>query len=397
MTVSPAQTTTPPAAGPGDAAPDRPPPRVSRSRLLAWYDADRRRLPWRAEPGGRPDPYRVLLSEFMLQQTTVATVLGYFERFLARFPTLEALAAADPAEVMHAWQGLGYYRRARALHACARAIVAGYGGRVPAGEAELRALPGVGPYTAAALRAIAFDLPAVPVDGNALRVLARIHRVETPLPAARRRLAELARPLIASDRPGDFAQALMELGATVCLPRRPRCDACPWRDACAARAAGVAEALPRRAPKATRPLRRGLAFCLRRDGDGAILFRRRPEGGLLGGLHALPTSPWTEGPLDVAEALRRHAPAPPGDGGGAPPVWRLLPGVVRHAFTHFALEATLAEAQLAGRPAIAGPGEVWCPPDRLDRLALPTVMRKLLRHAGLAAAGAPTGGRRGGA
>jgi A/G-specific adenine glycosylase len=394
VTVHPPEPITLLAAGPEDRRPPAPlAPSELRARLLAWYDAHHRRLPWRAAPGGgggRPDPYRVLLSEFMLQQTTVATVLGYFERFLARFPSLDALAAADPGEVMHAWQGLGYYRRARALHACAKAVVAEHGGRVPADEAALRALPGVGPYTAAAVRAIAFDLPAVPVDGNVERVLARLHRVEAPLPGARRRLTELARPLAGEHRPGDVAQALMELGATVCLPRRPRCPACPWRDACAGRAAGVAETLPRRAPRAAKPVRRGLAFCLRRA-DGAILFRRRPEGGLLGGLHALPTSPWVEGPLRIEAALR-HAPTVPNGGGDRPaaaPVWRLRPGAVRHAFSHFAVEVTLAEADLPPEaapplPPAAADGDLWCPEDRLERLALSTLMKKLLRAAGLA-------------
>lgn len=372
MTVRSPEPTTPTAVPPA--------PAELRARLLAWYDAHRRRLPWRATPGARPDPYRVLLSEIMLQQTTVATVLGYFERFLARFPTLDALAAADPGEVMHAWQGLGYYRRARALHACARAIVAEHGGRVPGDEAALRALPGVGPYTAAAIRAIAFDLPAVAVDGNVERVLARLHRVEARLPGARRQLAALARPLAGDRRPGDVAQGLMDLGATVCLPRRPRCAVCPWREACAGRAAGLAEALPRRAPRAAKPVRRGLAFCLRR-GDGAILFRRRPEGGLLGGLHALPASPWDDGPLDVEAALR-HGPVP--GGAARAPDWRLRPGVVRHVFSHFAVEVALAEALLPDTPAAAD-GDLWCPEDGLDRLALSSLMRKLLRHGGVAA------------
>ena len=244
-------------------------------RLLAWYDRDRRRLPWRAEPGSAADPYHVLLSEFMLQQTTVATVSRRFPEFLARFPSLEALAAADQTEVLHAWQGLGYYRRARALHALARTVVVRHHGRLPTDAAALRALPGIGPYTASALGAIAFGQPAVPVDGNVLRVLARLHRVETPLPAALPELNARAAALATDRRPADVAQALMDLGATLCRPRAPRCAVCPWREACAAHAAGIAGQLPRRAARPARPVRRGLAFLLARP-DGAILFRRRP-------------------------------------------------------------------------------------------------------------------------
>ena len=336
--------------------------------LLAWYDAHRRRLPWRAEPAGRPEPYHVLLSEFMLQQTTAEAVVRRFPTFLARFPSLRSLAAAEEAEVLHAWQGLGYYRRARALHACARALVERQGGRIPADDAALRALPGIGPYTAAALCAIAFDRPAVPVDGNVLRVMARLHRVETPLPRAALELRRRAGELASSVRPGDVAQALMDLGATVCRPRRPECAACPWQEACLARQAGVAALLPRRTARTPRPLRRGLAFLLSR-GDGAILFRRRPSEGLLGGLHELPSSPWREGALELAAALR-HAPLAA--------EWRLHATPVRHTFTHFQLELTLAEAEAEGISS-----GLWCPADQLHRLALPTVMKKLLRLAGI--------------
>jgi A/G-specific adenine glycosylase len=337
-------------------------------RLLAWYDVHRRTLPWRAPAGRRPEPYRVLLSEFMLQQTTAATVSRRFPAFVQRFPSLAALAAAEEAEVLHAWQGLGYYRRARALHALARAVQARHGGVLPQDEAALRALPGIGAYTARALRAIAFDQPVVPVDGNVVRVLARLHRVETPLPAATTDLERHAAALTPAQRAGDVAQALMDLGATLCRPRQPRCLLCPWRAACAAHAAGVAEQLPRRAPRATRPVRRGLAFLLARA-DGAILFRRRPAEGLLGGLHELPSSPWHEGELALEPALA-HAPAAA--------TWRLHAEPVRHVFTHFVLELTLAEATTR-----AVPEGLWCAPDELDRLALPSVMRKLLRQAGL--------------
>ena len=341
-------------------------------RLLDWYDRHRRPLPWRAAPGRRPEPYHVLLSEVMLQQTTVATVAARFEAFLARFPSLTALAAAAPEDVLHAWQGLGYYRRARALHALARVVTLRHDGRLPSDQAGLRALPGIGPYTASALRAIAFGQPAVPVDGNVLRVMARLHRVETSLPAALPELRERAEALAESERPGDLAQALMDLGATVCRPRKPRCPVCPWQASCAGHAAGVAEELPRRTARAARPIRRGLAFLLTRP-DGAMLFRRRPSEGLLGGLHELPSSPWQEGELVLAAALG-HAPAAAD--------WRLHRAPVRHAFSHFLLELTLAEASTSRAITDGAPSGLWCPAGELDRLALPTVMRKLLRQAG---------------
>ncbi len=344
-------------------------------RLLDWYDAHGRKLPWRAAAGEAPSPYQVLLSEFMLQQTTVATVKPRFAAFLARFPNVHALAAADERDVLHGWQGLGYYRRARALHACARAIVEQHGGEVPDEEAALRALPGIGPYTASAIRAIAYGAPTVPVDGNVLRVMARLHGIETPLPAGIPELRSLAAALNSTHRPGHVAQALMDLGATVCRPRRPACLVCPWRPACHAHLTGQAERLPRSPPRRERPLRRGLAFLLARP-DGAILFRRRPPGGLLGGLHELPSSPWREGPLDVERALA-HAPSPAS--------WDLHPGTIRHGFTHFVLELALARGSIDGNTAIDNvPGVVWCGPGEFGRLALPTLMKKILRLAEIA-------------
>jgi A/G-specific adenine glycosylase len=344
------------------------------ARLLAWYDRHRRRLPWRAEPGRRPDPYHVWISEVMLQQTTVATVGPRFAAFIRRFSSPAALAAASEAEVLHEWQGLGYYRRARALHAAARALVADHGGRLPAEAAALRRLPGIGDYTAAAICAIAFDQPALPVDGNVERVLVRLVALETPLPAARGVLRRLAAALAPDRRAGDLAQALMDLGATVCRPGAPACGRCPWQADCAAHAAGIAAELPRRAARPVRPLRRGLAFLLRRA-DGAILFRRRPPEGLLGGLHELPSSPWLEGPLDLPAALA-HAPASA--------AWQHRAAPVRHVFTHFELELRLAEAATATPPA-----GLWLAPAELHRLALPSVMRKLLRVAGLAVPPSP--------
>jgi A/G-specific adenine glycosylase len=343
-------------------------PRPGTDRLLDWYDVHRRPLPWRAAPGRRPEPYHVLLSEVMLQQTTAATVAGRFEAFLARFPSLAALAAAAQGDVLHAWQGLGYYRRARALHACAQAVAQRHGGALPRTESSLRELPGIGAYTARAILAIAFDEPTVPVDANVARVLARRHGIETPLPGAMRELQTRADALASPRRSGDVAQALMDLGATVCRPRLPRCDVCPWRSDCVAHAAGSAERLPRRASRPERPVLRGVAFLLTRR-DGAILFRRRPENGLLGGLHELPGSPWLAGPLHMPASLE-HAPVVAD--------WRLACEPVVHGFTHFVLELTLAEARTARPP----PG-LWCAPHRLHELALPTVMKKLLRLAGL--------------
>src|SRR5579885_2301985 len=290
---------------------DRPCRRMPRARaalaatpadlLLAWYDRHRRVLPGRALPGERPDPYRVWLSEVMLQQTTVPAVMGYFARFLERRPDVEALAEAPLDEVLHAWQGLGYYARARNLHACARAVVARHGGAFPRDEAALRALPGIGDYTAAAIAAIAFDRRAAPVDGNVERVTARLFAIETPLPEAKPELRRLAASLVPERRAGDYAQAAMDLGATLCTPRKPRCVLCPWREECRARALGVAENLPRRRAAAARPVRRGVAFWAVRE-DGAVLLRRRPEAGLLGGMMEVPSTPWRAAEWSEAEA-----------------------------------------------------------------------------------------------
>ncbi len=346
-----------------------------REALLGWYDRHRRRLPWRAEPGGAVDPYAVLVSEVMLQQTTVATVRPRFEEFMARFPTVGALAAADLDAVLHAWQGLGYYRRGRALHGCAQAIVARHGGTLPADGKALLALPGIGPYTAAAVAAIAFGLPAVPVDGNVERVLARLVALEAPLPGARRSVRALALALAGGERPGDLAQALMDLGAGVCTPRRPACLACPWRPWCVGALTGQADRLPRRDARAVRPVRRGVAFVLL-GREGALLLRRRPATGLLAGMVDLPATPWETGTMPADPVA--HAPAAT--------AWRTLDGRVRHVFTHFVLELEVALGTVAG-PAPAG---LWARPQDLHRLALPTLTRKILAHAGI-----PTARRQG--
>lgn len=302
----------------------------------------------------------------MLQQTTVAAVGPRYARFLARFPSVEALAAADWDAVAEEWAGLGYYARARNLHACARAVVAM--GGFPADTADLATLPGIGRYTAAAVAAIAFDVPVVPVDGNVERVMARLHAVEAPLPAAKPRLTALAAGFMADPaaraRPGDFAQALFDLGATVCTPRNPACALCPWREGCAAQEAGIAATLPRKAGKRARPLRHGAHFLLT-DAQGRILLRRRPARGLLGGMLELPGTPWREEPWPEAEALP-HAPL------AAP--WRRLPGVARHGFTHFELEMVLYASPHPG--GVAPEGE-WREP-RAAAAAVPSVMRRLL-------------------
>ncbi|PWS39124.1 A/G-specific adenine glycosylase [Falsiroseomonas bella] len=333
--------------------------------LFDWYDRHRRDLPWR-NVSGRPDPYRVWLSEVMLQQTTVAAVGPRYARFLARFPDVAALAAAPWEAVAEEWAGLGYYARARNLHAGAKALAAG---GFPRDVLGLRGIPGIGAYTAAAVAAIAFGVPVVPTDGNVERVAARIHAVETPLPGAKKALDSLANRWMeqaaARARPGDFAQALFDLGATICTPRRPACALCPWRGACAAQAQGIAEALPRKAPKKARPVRSGVHFAVT-DAAGRLLVRRRPAEGLLGGMLELPGTPWREAAWHSTEALAL-APLPDLR-------WRHLPGEARHGFTHFELRMTLLAARHDGA---APEGFAWMAPDAA-RAAMPTVMRKLL-------------------
>jgi A/G-specific adenine glycosylase len=343
------------------------------SDLLAWYDRHRRSLPWRARPGETPDPYRVWLSEIMLQQTTVKAVAPYFARFAARWPHVQALAAAPLDEVLRLWAGLGYYARARNLHACAKAVVERHDGRFPQSQAELGRLPGIGPYTAAAIAAIAFDAPAAAVDGNAERVVARLFAIEDELPAAKTEIRRLAELLIPEARAGDFAQALMDLGATICTPKRPACVLCPWTHACAARRRGDPEIFPRKAPKTQGRERRGAAFVAVRSGTH-VLVRSRPLTGLLGGMTEVPTTQWTPD-FDARDAL---AAAP--RLARARPSWRRLPGVVTHVFTHFPLALTVYRADVPAS-ARAPAGMRWTALAGLAGEALPNVMRKVLAHA----------------
>lgn len=342
--------------------------------LLGWYDKARRELPWRKPPGVTSDPYAVWLSEVMLQQTTVKAVIPYYHNFLFLWPTVEALAKAPRDDVMRAWAGLGYYSRARNLHDCAKVVVEQHGGRFPSTEAELLSLPGVGPYTAAAIAAIAFNAPAMPVDGNVERVMARLHAVETPLPEAKAELKALARTLITSKRPGDLAQSLMDLGATVCAPRRPSCMICPLEAFCRGRAQGLASILPHRKPKAERPVRRGVAF-LALSERGEVLLRQRADDGLLAQMMEIPSTAWIEDWVGEDEALR-DAPVQAR--------WWPVPGRVTHTFTHFKLELIVYRALVpAGTPLTLWANQErckWVPRRELRREALPSLMRKAIAH-----------------
>ena len=376
---------------------------VCSKALLAWYDRHRRVLPWRAPRGSQAEPYHVWLSEIMLQQTTVQAVGAYFRKFLQRWPTVEALAAAPQDEVLAAWAGLGYYARARNLHKAAKVVAGEMGGRFPDTAEALRALPGVGVYTAGAIAAIAFDRQEVAMDANAERVVARLYAIQTPLPAGKAEMIAKGRALVPAKRAGDFAQAMMDLGSAICTPKRPACGQCPLEEMCEAVKQGIAESLPVKGPKMVRPLRRGAAFVVR-DAKGAVLMVKRPEKGLLGSMLQPPLGPWTEQFPKRAEAL-----------GQAPfeADWKKLPGVVRHGFTHFELEIEVWVAEVTKIPkerkshaetrrrgenkaavvrgdeadalrASASPREtpfLWVVTEKLGSVALPTIMRKIISHA----------------
>jgi len=331
--------------------------------LLNWYEVHARDLPWRILPraradGVRADPYRIWLSEVMLQQTTVAAVAGYFAKFTTTWPTISALAAADDADVMAAWAGLGYYARARNLLKCARRIVSDFGGEFPSTREELLTLPGIGPYTAAAIAAIAFEAPETVVDGNVERVMARVFAVETPLPDAKPELVSLAQSLTPTNRAGDYAQSVMDLGATICTPKSPACGICPVRQRCKAQAQGLQAELPRKRAKPAKPTRLGMAYMVQRA-DGAWLLETRPERGLLGGMLGWPGADWA----DVAQQ------SPPLDAD-----WHSVAGEVRHTFTHFHLRLSLQVARVSmdAKPTTGRflGNDAFRPSD------LPTVMRK---------------------
>ncbi|MGC2086195.1 MAG: A/G-specific adenine glycosylase [Bradyrhizobium sp.] len=341
------------------------------ARLLAWYDRHRRRLPWRAAAGERSDPYRVWLSEIMLQQTTVRAVGPYFEKFLARWPDVAALGRAALDDVLRMWAGLGYYSRARNLHACAVAVLRDHGGTFPDTEEGLRTLPGIGPYTAAAIAAIAFDRRTMPVDGNIERVVSRLFAVEEALPQAKPRIQELAATLLGETRAGDSAQALMDLGASICSPKKPACALCPFAEDCVARTRGDQETFPRKAPKKTGALRRGAAFVVTRGDE--LLVRSRPEKGLLGGMTEVPGSDWLAGQED--DAARAQAPKLSGVSR-----WHRKAGIVTHVFTHFPLELVVYTAQVPARTR-APDGMRFVPVATLADEALPNLMRKVVAHA----------------
>jgi A/G-specific adenine glycosylase len=342
-------------------------------RLLAWYDRHHRDLPWRTPPlalakGARPEPYHVWLSEIMLQQTTVEAVKPYFRKFLQQWPSVGDLAAASQDDVMKAWAGLGYYSRARNLKKCADAIAMLPGHRFPDTEDDLRALPGIGAYTSAAIAAIAFDRPAAVVDGNVERVMTRLYAIATPMPEAKAEVRAALTPLVPAGRPGDFAQAMMDLGATICTPKRPKCMLCPLQDDCQAVRNGDPELYPVKAKKVEKPLRRGAAFIAVRRLDGAVLLAKRPDEGLLGGMSGPPTTNWTsrqDGETDT-------------NAGPFVADWRAA-GTVSHVFTHFELRLDVfhAETDRSTTPH----GMFWSMPEDLPGEALPTVMKKAIEAA----------------
>jgi A/G-specific adenine glycosylase len=349
--------------------------------LLAWYDRHRRVLPWRPLSGERADPYRVWLSEIMLQQTGVKTVGPYFEKFVTRWPDVDALGRASLDDVLRMWAGLGYYSRARNLHACAVAVRRDHGGVFPDTEQGLRALPGIGPYTAAAIAAIAFGRRTMPVDGNIERVVSRLFAVEEELLQAKPLIQQLATTLLgagdeesragdANSRAGDSAQALMDLGSSICTPKKPACALCPLNEDCVSRARGDQETYPRKAPKKSGALRRGAAFVVTRGGE--LLVRTRPEKGLLGGMTEVPTSHWLASQDD--ESALQQAPILKGIAR-----WHRKAGVVTHVFTHFPLQLVVYTARVPARSR-APEGMRWVPISTLKDEALPNVMRKVIAH-----------------
>lgn len=339
-----------------------------RGKVLAWYDSNKRALPWRATGRRKQEPYKVWLSEVMLQQTTVGAVIPYFTKFLEKWPDVESLAAARQEDVMAAWAGLGYYSRARNLHACAKVIVNDYGGRFPQEQSELKKLPGIGDYTSAAIASIAFDKPATVVDGNVERVMARYYGIEEPLPRAKNKLKELAHELSdgRTDRPGDFAQGMMDLGATVCTPKSPKCSLCPVKTCCTACAAGNAENLPRREAKKDKPQKIGFVYWVCNE-RRQVLVHRRPEKGMLAGMVGLPTSEWVE-----RKDRKRLQDLPILTAENEKPA-----GSVYHSFTHFDLQLIPKKAII--KDAALPEGYFWCEENGLRQIGFPTLFDKACR------------------
>lgn len=340
-------------------------PTQFQTRLLNWYAVNQRILPWRAGVGDVPKPYHVFLSEIMLQQTTVPTVINYFGGFTDRWPTIQDLARASLDDVLHAWQGLGYYARARNMHKCAGIIVQNYGGQFPRDEATLLKLPGIGPYTAAAISAIAFGKSSVVVDGNIERIISRVFAIGEPLPKSKPLIKEKAALLTPAHDAGDYAQALMDLGAAICKPTSPQCFLCPVQEFCMAHGQGLEEAYPKFMPKGEKPSRYGAVFWVQNQ-RGEVLIRKRPEQGLLGGMMEIPSSPWRNEKLDILEE-KSSAPFEM--------IWQEVPGTVKHTFTHFHLYLKI----LQGTTMDSKDG-LWVHPRNFQHYAFPTLMKKVITH-----------------
>lgn len=351
--------------------------KTRRKSLLAWYGAHHRELPWRSPPGTAPPPaYHVWLSEIMLQQTVVKAAIPYFLKFTQKWRRIEDLADAPLDDVLTAWAGLGYYARARNLHKCARVITQAYGGKFPQSTAELQKLPGIGPYTAAAIASIAFNIPAAAVDGNVERVMTRYHALKIPLRDNKRQLNTLTGDLVFADdaHAGDLTQALMELGATVCTPSKPDCPACPWQDSCLSLRQGIAAELPVRPPKQSKPERHGTAFILTSADSGKLLLQKRPENGLLGGMVGFPSTPWRDEDVQTEQDILAHFPLPD----AIPDTFVKIPGRVTHHFTHFTLHLAVWAGTIPEKTPAAP--LFWAAEEELHNYALPGVMKKLYRH-----------------
>ena len=336
-------------------------------QLLAWFDQHHRDLPWRDAACGKRNPYRVWLAEIMLQQTTVTAVIPYYLNFLSKWPTVKAMAEAEDKDIMRAWAGLGYYARARNMVKCARFIADQCQGAFPRAAQDLLKLPGIGPYTAAAVSAIAFNGASAPVDGNVIRTLSRLYALDALMPKNKDQIQRKATALLPQDRSGDFAEALMDLGSQVCRPKNPDCQACPWIKSCQAYAGNVVLEFPKKAPKKLKPTRRGWAFWITRP-NGHVLLEQRPPKGLLGGMMGLPSTPWEEDLASFDRAIKPFSASS----------CQACSGFIKHTFTHFHLELGIIQVSLEGDVEMAG---VWVAPDDLETEALPSVMKKAIAHA----------------